>query len=158
MVENQDRDIPTTFNRRPGDGWLFHSVGRDNIHIFTGPLRLDHATAEMIGVAPRDEDAVRVTARLNRDEGKYDILIDKFGSWEPVAKIEMEQIGDKPFVETVLPIPLPEPYEVEGMRVTQRKFKVRAFRDSKRNNILRFQLPEVLRAQRNSVSEQDIPM
>lgn len=140
MQTTQDMPI-NEFELRPGDGWLFYKTGRDNTFVFQGHIKI------------HDTLSVQVVAKLDTTTHKYDCELREFDTWKTITKFELPEIGSNPFVDGMIRIPLDKPEEIdtpEGkLNLTHRKYKVRAFRDSKRKNVLRMQLPEVMKADRS---------
>jgi hypothetical protein len=153
MTTAQQDNFPQGFVLRPGDGWLFYQVGREDTFIFQGHLKFHDG----------EKGEAQIVARLDTKAGEYDCEVREFGTWKTIAAFKMPSIGKNPFVEAVIKMPLDKPEEIdtpEGkLSVTHRKYKVRAFRDSKRKNVLRMQLPEVMKTNQGvDTNAPEVPM
>lgn len=127
---------PGGFTLRPGDGWIFNQTSAQGVHTFQGHIKLS------------ESETYQVQGKLVEDEHKYKLDVRKFGGdWPTIASFELPQLGDKPFVEGEVDIPYDEPVEWQGMKVTSRKLKVRAFRfvTSKGEAVLRLRFPQIQR-------------
>lgn len=149
-TSNPQHGVPGQgFQLRPGDGWLFYQAGRENIHVFQGHLRLDDTTE------------VQVQAQLDTNTGKYTCTVREFGTWKELAVFDLPQLGNQAYVESEFKLPLDEPIEqpteAGTLKITHRKYQVRAFKGktNEGESVLRMRLPQV--RQRNIVNR-NIPM
>lgn len=78
-------------------GWAFWRVGRQNMHVFTGHLRLTEQNA----------NGKQIIARLLADQHKYEVTIREFGDkgWKELVTFEMPQLGNQRYVETWVTLP-----------------------------------------------------
>lgn len=142
----QGAETNPTFQLKPGDGWLFYQVGRDNVHIWQGHIRLDDMTE------------LQAQARLDVDAKVYHCTLREFGgTWPIITEFDMPMLGDQSYVDGEFKLPLKEPIQSPNNgTVTHRTYKVRMMKKVtlEKETILRMQLPQVQRA----VRQRSVPM